>query len=74
MCSLSKHPFTYVCFRKTFFPMFASAKHPFNVCPNKTSFNITNFNQTGEAELKRNLHLQKKKKKKTKEKASRPNT
>jgi hypothetical protein len=33
MFDISKHPFTYVCFRKTFFPMSALAKQPFTCVP-----------------------------------------
>ena len=41
--AIAKHPFTCVCFRKTFFHVSALAKHSFTSVPQQTSFDINNF-------------------------------
>lgn len=41
--TLAEHPFTCVCFRETFFHMFALIRHPLPMCLIKTSFDITSF-------------------------------
>ena len=43
MSTTAKHPFTCICFRRTFFHVSALARHPFTCVPSKTSFDITDF-------------------------------